>query len=187
MIYFDLFIGFLKVGRFAFGGGYGAIPFIREIVLSYGWMSDETLTHMIAVSESTPGPIMVNLATYVGANQAGFTGALLTTIRVVLPSFIAIILLMIALNRLLKNRHFNALLSGFKACNAGIILATGIHMIVKNTGVLASVQGDIIKPLVITVLLLAVRYASKPVLKKKITPISLIVISAIIGVGIYGV
>ncbi|MGX8685044.1 MAG: chromate transporter, partial [Lachnospiraceae bacterium] len=77
MIFFDLLIGFLKVGLFAFGGAYGAIPLIRDVVLSYGWIEDEMLTYMIAVSESTPGPIMVNLATYVGSSQAGFRGALI--------------------------------------------------------------------------------------------------------------
>ena len=71
MIYLDLFIGFLKVGLFAFGGAYGAIPLIRDVVLSYGWLTDEALANMIAISESTPGPIMVNLATFVGATQAG--------------------------------------------------------------------------------------------------------------------
>ena len=84
MIYLDLFLGFLRVGCFAFGGAYGAIPLIRDVVLSYGWMTDEMLTYMIAVSESTPGPIMVNLATYVGSNQAGLPGALLATFAVVL-------------------------------------------------------------------------------------------------------
>lgn len=74
MIYLDLFLGFLRVGCFAFGGAYGAIPLIRDTVLSYGWLDDEALAYMIAVSESTPGPIMVNLATYVGSNQAGFWG-----------------------------------------------------------------------------------------------------------------
>ena len=87
MIYLDLFLGFLRVGCFAFGGAYGAIPLIRDVVLSYGWLDDEALTHMIAVSESTPGPIMVNLATYVGNVQGGFLGALLATLAVVLPSF----------------------------------------------------------------------------------------------------
>ena len=63
MIYMDLFLAFLKVGCFSFGGAYAAIPLIRDVVLSYGWISDEMLTCMIAVSESTPGPIMINLAT----------------------------------------------------------------------------------------------------------------------------
>ena len=64
MIYLKLFVAFLEVGLFSFGGGYVSIPLIREIVLSYGWMDDEMITHMIAVSESTPGPLMVNMATY---------------------------------------------------------------------------------------------------------------------------
>lgn len=84
VIYLDLFLGFLRVGCFAFGGAYGAIPLIRDVVLSYGWLDDEALTYVIAVSESTPGPIMVNLATYVGSNQAGLPGALLATFAVVL-------------------------------------------------------------------------------------------------------
>ena len=90
MIYLDLFIGFLQVGLFAFGGAYGAIPLIRDIVLSYGWMSDIELSYIIAVSESTPGPIMVNLATYVGSIQGGLPGAVLATAAVVLPSFLII-------------------------------------------------------------------------------------------------
>ena len=94
MIYWDLFLGFLKVGCFTFGGAYSAIPLIRDVVRSYGWLSDETLTYMIAVSESTPGPIIVNLATYVGNSQAGFWGAVLATLAVVLPSFFVILLIM---------------------------------------------------------------------------------------------
>ena len=93
MIYLDLFLGFLKVGCFLFGGAYGAIPLIRDVVRSYGWLDDEMLTYMIAVSESTPGPIIVNMATYIGSNQAGFLGALLATTAVVLPSFLFILLI----------------------------------------------------------------------------------------------
>ena len=91
MIYFDLILGFLKVGCFAFGGAYGAIPLIRDVVLNYGWLTDEELTYMIAVSESTPGPIMVNLATYIGSTQAGLPGGILATLAVVLPSFLIIL------------------------------------------------------------------------------------------------
>ena len=92
MIYLELFAGFLKVGCFAFGGAYGAIPLIRDVVLSYGWLNDDMMTYMIAVSESTPGPIMVNLATYVGSSQGGFLGAVIATAAVVLPSFLIILL-----------------------------------------------------------------------------------------------
>ena len=83
MIYIEIFLGFLKVGCFAFGGAYGAIPLIRDVVLTYGWIDEEMLTYMIAVSESTPGPIMVNLATYIGSNQAGFLSAVIATLAVV--------------------------------------------------------------------------------------------------------
>ena len=81
MIYIDLLIGFLEVGLFSFGGGYAAIPLIRDVVTAHGWIDDEMLTYMIAVSESTPGPIMVNLATYVGSAKAGILGAVTATDR----------------------------------------------------------------------------------------------------------
>ena len=99
MIYLDLLIGFLKVGCFAFGGAYAAIPLIRDVVLNYGWINDEMLSYMIAVSESTPGPIMINLATYVGSNQGGILGALISTTAVALPAFLIIILIMIFLKK----------------------------------------------------------------------------------------
>ena len=112
MIYLDLLIGFLKVGCFAFGGAYGAIPLIRDVVMSYGWLSDEMFTYMVAVSESTPGPIMVNLATYIGSQQAGFLGAVLATLGVVLPSFIIIIVLTALLKTFLKNPYVQAVIHG---------------------------------------------------------------------------
>ena len=132
MIYLDLFLGFLKVGLFAFGGAYGAIPLIRDVVLSYGWLSDEALSYMIAVSESTPGPIMVNLATYVGSTEAGFLGALVATLAVVLPSFIIILLITALLKNAFKNKYVQAVLRGLKPSVIGIVLAMGVYMLVKN-------------------------------------------------------
>ena len=87
MILLELFAGFLLIGCFSFGGAYSAIPLIREVVLSFGLLSEEKLSYMIAVSESTPGPIMVNLATYIGSSKAGVPGALIATTAVVLPAF----------------------------------------------------------------------------------------------------
>ena len=107
MIYLELFLGFLKVGLFSFGGAYGAIPLIRDVVISYGWLDDEMLAYMIAVSESTPGPIMVNLATYAGSSQAGFPGALIATLTVVLPSFLIILLIMALLETALKSPYLH--------------------------------------------------------------------------------
>lgn len=187
MIYPDLFLGFLRVGCFAFGGAYGAIPLIRDVVLSYGWLSDEALTYMIAVSESTPGPIMVNLATYVGSSQAGLLGAVLATLAVVLPSFIIILLVMAALKTLLKNKYVQAVLKGLKPCIIGIILATGVYMTAANC-ISRTIKNHFdVRAAIITLILAAIMWGSKPLLKKKLSPIMLIVVSAGLGIIVYGI
>ncbi len=187
MICVDLFIGFLKVGLFAFGGAYGAIPLIRDVVLSYGWIGDEMLTYMIAVSESTPGPIMVNLATYVGSSQAGFWGAVTATSAVVLPSFIIILLIMVLLKKLLKDPYVQAVLRGLKPCIIGIILATGIYMILHNS--VGSLQDLSVNTtaVIMTVILGTVYFGSGKILKKGISPIGLIGLSAAAGIIVYGI
>ena len=186
MIYVDLLLGFLRVGCFAFGGAYGAIPLIRDVVLSYGWLTEETLTYMIAVSESTPGPIMVNLATYVGSTQAGFAGSVIATLAVVLPSFIIILLIMAVLKTALKNPYVQAVLRGMKPCIIGIILATGIYMIINNALSLTT-EGIQIQALILTAVLSAIMFGAKPILKKKVSPIMLIAISACLGAAVYGI
>ena len=187
MIYLDLFLGFLKVGCFAFGGAYGAIPLIRDVVMSYGWLSDEMLTYMIAVSESTPGPIMVNLATYIGSNQAGFLGAVIATLAVVLPSFLIILLVTALLKTALKNKYIQAVLRGLKPCVIGIVLATGIYMVLGNClGAFSAIKVNM-HAIIITALLLAVIFGYKYFVKKKLSPIILIIVSAIAGVVVYGI
>jgi len=183
MIYLDLFLGFLQVGCFAFGGAYGAIPLIRDVVLSYGWLDDETLSYMIAVSESTPGPIMVNMATYVGSSQGGFWGALLATTAVVLPAFFIILLVMVLLKSAMKHPYVQAILRGLKPCVIGIILATGIKMILGN----CIPQGLDWKAAGLTAALALILFGSQKVLKKKISSITLICIAAVLGIMVYGV
>ena len=186
MIYVDLLIGFLKVGMFAFGGAYGAIPLIRDVVLSYGWISDEMLTYMIAVSESTPGPIMVNLATSVGSSPAGLDGALIATAAVVLPSFVIILLIMILLKKLLKNPYVQAVLRGVKPCIIGIILATGIFMILQHCiGSVSDASFDM-TAIIMTAVLALIYFGSTKVTKKGLSPIGLIGVSAVAGVIVYG-
>ena len=187
MIYLDLFLGFLKVGCFAFGGAYGAIPLIRDVVMSYGWLSDEILTYMIAVSESTPGPIMVNLATYIGSSQAGFVGSVIATLAVVLPSFLIILLVTALLKTALKNKYVQAVLRGLKPCVIGIVLATGIYMVLKNCFGTIYVMTINIRAIVITVTLIASMFGYKHFAKKKLSPILLIIISAIAGSIVYGI
>ena len=186
LIYLDLFLGFLKVGCFAFGGAYGAIPLIRDVVLSYGWLSDEMLTYMIAVSESTPGPIMVNLATYIGSNQAGFGGAVIATLAVVLPSFLIILLVTALLKTALKSKYVQAILRGLKPCVIGIVLATGIFMVIGNCfGVISALNLNR-HAIIITAILIASMLGYKHKTKKKLSPILLIVLSAITGIVVYG-
>ena len=185
MIYLELFLGFLKVGCFAFGGAYGAIPLIRDVVMSYGWLSDELYSYMIAVSESTPGPIMVNLATYIGSNQAGILGAIIATLAVVLPSFLIMLLITVLLKSVLNNKYVQAVLKGLKPCVIGIVLATGIYMIAKNCLLIEkSINVDMLS-LVITLLLVAIMIAHKYIFKKKISPIMLIISSAVVGMIMY--
>ena len=136
MIYLDLLLGFLEVGLFSFGGGYAAIPLIRDVVLSHGWLDDESITYMIAVSESTPGPIMVNMATYVGSVKGGVLGAAIATTAVVLPAFAIIILIMVLLKKFMQNKFVKAAMDGLKPCIIGIILSTGLFMIANNVGIL---------------------------------------------------
>lgn len=186
MMYLELFLGFLRVGCFAFGGAYGAIPLIRDVVLSHGWLTEERLTYMIAVSESTPGPIMVNLATYVGSSQAGLLGAVTATAAVVLPSFIIILLVMALLKNLLDAPYVQAALRGLKPCVAGIILATGVRMVLDHC---VSPDGGTLletRAVLLTAVLAGLMAGSGPVLKKKASPITLIVVSALLGAAVYG-
>ena len=185
MIYLKLFVAFLEVGLFSFGGGYVSIPLIREIVLSYGWMDDEMLTHMIAVSESTPGPLMVNMATYVGSSQGGILGALIATLAVVLPAFLIIVLVTAILRGFISNRYFQAILSGMKPCIIGIIMAMGIYLMVQNCFG-SNFSGIDIMAVIMAILLGVVYWGSRKIKKNGISPILLIIISAGAGVLCYG-
>ncbi len=186
MIYLNLFIGFLKVGLFTFGGGYAAIPLIRDIVLSYGWLSSEKLSYMIAVSESTPGPVMVNLATYVGSSQGGILGAAIATFCVIFPAFIIILLIMVVFKKLLSSKCFSTVLTGLKSSVLGIILSVGAFMIIENViHSVASPQFDFLA-IVLTVLLAAIMFVPK-FFGKKINSIAFIGISAVLGIIAYGI
>ena len=197
MIFFELFLAFLKVGFFAFGGAYAAIPLIRDVVSSYGWLTDEALSRMIAVSESTPGPIMVNLATYVGASQGGLLGAALATFAVVLPAFVIIVLLLSVLKRFAENGLFKAVLSALKPCVIGIILAVGAVMAYENLLAVPNgkcvtgfdILGVTFDPIAIllTAAVAAFMLIYKRFTKKRVSPILLIIIAAGLGMLVYGV
>ena len=190
MIYLELFLTFLQIGAFSFGGGYGMISLIREKVLTYGWLTEEELLNMIAVAESTPGPIAVNMATFVGSEQGGILGSLVATLGVVLPSFFIILLIATLMRSLMKYEGVKAFLGGVRPCVVGLILATAITMFMstaigfKNLETALSVD---IKGLIIFALLIAIAMVTKLVFKKKVSPILMILISAGLGIAMYSI
>lgn len=187
MILLKLFWNFFKVSCFTFGGAYAAIPLIRDMVLGNGWLTDEQLTYMIAVSESTPGPIMVNLATYVGSDQAGFWGSLVATVGVVLPAYLVILLIVVLLKNIIQNRYVQAVLRGLKPCVIGIVLATGVYMTVHNALPLSGGKIADMPGVIITAALVAILGLWPKITGKKLSPIQLICFSAVLGVIVYSI
>ena len=116
MICLTLFWNFLMIGTLSFGGGYGMISLVREVVLGHGWLTESEFLSFIAVSESTPGPLAVNMATFIGSSQAGLPGALVATLGVVLPSFVIILLVAAVLRSVLRYAGVQAVLDGVRPC-----------------------------------------------------------------------
>ncbi|MBQ2893634.1 MAG: chromate transporter [Oscillospiraceae bacterium] len=187
MIYLDLLVGFLKVGCFAFGGAYAAIPLIRDVVLSYGWLTDEQLSYMIAVSESTPGPVMINLATYVGSSQGGVLGALLATLAVAFPAFVIIWLVLVLLRSFLEKKPVQAVLGAVKPCVIGIILATGLSMAFSSVCSREAGFAVDVKAAIVAGIVAAAVIVWRILKKKKASPIALIIVSACLGMLVYGI
>ena len=186
MIYLQLFLTFLEIGAVSFGGGYAMIPLIREKVISHGWLGEEELLNMIAVSESTPGPIAVNMATFIGSEQGGILGAMLATLGVVLPSFIIILLISSVITGFLKFKGVKAVLGGIRPCVVGLITGVGVAMLLTTLlGLTAEGFSFDFGGIIIFTVAAAVAYLWQKFKKKKISPILLIVISAILGMIVY--
>ena len=189
MIYLELFLTFLQIGAVSFGGGYGMISMIREQTLSHGWLTEEELLNMIAVAESTPGPIAVNMATFIGSTQGGILGSLLATLGVVLPSFIIILIISAFIRNLLKFAGVKAFLGGIRPVVVGLILATAATMLLSTLLSLKTVSELTLKPdiagIIIFALLLAISFVFKKVKKKKPSPIVMILISGGLGMVLY--
>lgn len=189
-IYLELFLAFLEIGAVSFGGGYGMISMIREKTVSSGWLTESEFMDLLAIAESTPGPIAVNSATYVGSLQGGVFGALCATVGVVLPAFIIILLIAAVISNLLKYAGVQSFLAGVRPVVIGLIGATGFSMLLTNLIGLeenfSSVTIDV-RAIIIFAVLTASIIISKKVFKKKIPPILLIVISAVLGIIAYSI
>ena len=178
MICLTLFWNFLMIGTLSFGGGYGMISLVREVVLGHGWLTESEFLSFIAVSESTPGPLAVNMATFIGSSQAGLPGALVATLGVVLPSFVIILLVAAVLRSVLRYAGVQAVLDGVRPCVVAMILATAVTMGLSTAGGFAP-DG---RAIAVFVLLGLVHCGYKKIRQKAPSPIGMILLSAVLGI-----
>ena len=161
------------------------IPIIEDAAVSNNWLSQADFYNLIGVCESTPGPIAINTATYIGSVQGGIFGSFCATLGVVLPSFLIILLIAAVLKNLTENRFFKGFLRGVTPVVVALISATGLTLLLTNIGITSfkSIKPDwasIIAFLAITAIYFVVKYA----FKKKLSAIQIILISAVLGIGI---
>ena len=189
MIFLSLFLTFLEIGAVSFGGGYGMIALIKEKVMQNGWLGEEELLDMIAVSESTPGPIAVNMATFVGAREGGVLGSLVATLGIVLPSFIIILLIAMLLRNFLRYKGVSAFLTGVRPCIVALIVSTALALLSSTLFGFRDIgQANPVidwRGLLILALLFLFALGTKHYLKKKLSPILIMLISAALGMLLY--
>lgn len=190
MIFWELFYNFFLIGLFTFGGGYAMIPMITDTVVSKGWCTSSAITDFIAISEMTPGPFAINIATFVGNTTAGIGGAVCTTIGVILPSFIIILIIAMILKRFMKNRFVKAGITGVQPTVIALICSTVITFFAKaiffNGGNInySAVSFDVIS-LTLLIVILGIMIIFKKVTKKGLGPITILLISAALGIIIF--
>ncbi len=193
MTYLRLFYEFFKTGLFAIGGGMATLPFLKDIGASTGWYTYSDLLNMLAVSESTPGPIGINMATYVGFTVAGVPGAIVSTLGEVTPSIIIILIIAALLKNFRDNRYVNMAFYGLRPASSGLIggacvavvlqVLLGSQILTVEGSLLGRFQADggINYPgIVLAGILLVLTNVVKPT--KKLHPIVFILASAVVGV-----
>ena len=186
MIVLYLFLTFFKIGLFTIGGGYDMIPMIQQDILSHGWVSQSDLIDFIAISESTPGPFAINIATFVGMSKAGLIGAVSATLGVVLPSFLIILIIAKFLQAFKDSPLVDAAFYGLRPASTGLIAAAGLSvlaLVLVNPGV--SEGAGILELINIkSILLIAVLYYFTAVCKKTkgLHPVCFIAASAVVGI-----
>ena len=191
MIYLQLFLTFLKVGAFAFGGGYAMLSLIGDSVLQYGWMTEEELLNFVGVETVIPGPIAVNMATYIGYEQGGFFGALLATIGVVLPSFIIILVVAAFIKNLLKYPPVKTFIASMRPSLVGLIVSVAITMALTvffGIDTISTINFSFDpRTLVVLAVVIAIPIVWKRVKKKEFSSIPLVIISGVIGMLLFGI
>lgn len=180
MTYLTLFLTFLKIGAFTFGGGYAMLPLIREEVAAHSWLTEQALVDFIAVSESTPGPFAVNIATFVGSREGGLFGAVCATGGVVLPSFVIILLVARVYAKFRDSKIVKGCMTGLKPAVVGLIAAAFLSVsltVLFPGGVSVSVFTDVSFYFSLAVFALCAVLSFK-----KLHPIAVIGIAAALGI-----
>ena len=179
-----LFWEFFKIGAFTFGGGLAMLRLAQDVVLQHGWLSEDQIINFVALSESTPGPFAVNMATYVGASQEGFWGAFFATLGVVMPSFI-IILIVAHFYKQFQNSHVvKGLMTGLKPTAIGLIASAVISMgttVFLPAGITLSVFSS--SKFYVSIVIFAISLFLVFFKKIKIPPVLIICISALLGIA----
>ncbi len=181
MIYLNLFLTFFKIGITTFGGGYAMIPLIQSEVVSRGWLSETALVNFIAVSESTPGPFAINIATYVGRVTAGITGAVCATFGVVLPSFIIILIVAKFYKKFRESKVVKGCMTGLRPAVIGLIGAALLSMgktVFFENGI--ALQNILSYKTAVSVVILGISLYLA--IGKKLSPILIILLSAVLGI-----
>ena len=188
MILLELFLTFLMIGAVSFGGGFTMIPLIQDIVVEKGWMTAEQLLNFIAVSESTPGPLAINLATFIGSKIGGLLGGIIATIGVVIPAWLVVILVVTVLKKLFKYKPVNAFLVGLRPAIIGIILGTAINLLTNSLFGIETIYDnfkiDYMAIIIFTVIVIF-NFIFRKIKKKSPSPIFLILVSACLGMILY--
>ena len=190
MIYFELFYVFFLIGLFTFGGGYAMIPLIENQVVDRGWITSSALSDFIAISESTPGPFAINIATFVGSQVGGVLGAVCSTIGVILPSFIIILLVALILKKFINNRFVQGGLRGVRPVILALILSTAIVFFIKMllySGNAIYSQTVIFDRASLTLLIVVTGFIIfyKKVNKKSLSPVSVLLLCAVLGIILF--
>lgn len=184
LIYLELFYEFFKIGLFTFGGGYAMIPLVREVVIDKNWLAEADFYGFIGVCESTPGPVAINMATYIGSVQGGILGSVCATLGVVLPSFLIILLIASILHKFTENKYFKNFIRGVKPIVMALILSTGILLLVECIGLnIEQMTFDLkIVSAIVFVLIVGIYFGVLKLFKKKLSTIYLIIIAACLGI-----
>ena len=184
MMLLRLFWEFFKIGLFAVGGGMATIPFLYDLSDRTGWFTYSQLADMIAISESTPGPIGVNMSTYVGYEMAGIAGSIFTTLGVVTPSSIIIVIVSIFLQKFRDNRYVESAFYGLRPASSGLIASAALSVttvaLLMDGWTWGTLLGSIRWPAVALAAFLAVVTNLKQT--KKWHPIAFLGFSAVVGI-----